>query len=115
MDKKTIQTLYNEDFYRQQAQVSYQSAVFMLTFLKDILPNLKSVIDVGCGVGTWLKAWKDLNPTIKIAGIDGNSVDEGYYQIPLNSYVEVNLTHSYADILKEITAHFAPPPIILAL
>lgn len=110
MDKKTIQTLYNEDFYRQQAQVSYQSAVFMLTFLKDILTDLKSVIDVGCGVGTWLKAWKDLNPTIKIAGIDGNSVDERYYQIPLNSYAEVNLTHSYVDILKEITAHFAPPP-----
>ena len=70
MERETIKSLYNEDFYKQQAQLSYQSATFICD--QHILPNLKNVIDVGCGVGTWLKAWRDLNPKIQIAGIDGN-------------------------------------------
>ncbi|MCI5968658.1 class I SAM-dependent methyltransferase [Helicobacter sp.] len=109
MKKETIESIYNADFYKQQAQLSYQSATFILEYLKGVLPNLKSVIDVGCGVGTWLKAWKDLNPKIQIAGIDGNSVDEKYYWIPLSSYAEVNLTQPCANLLKQITSHFAPP------
>ena len=110
MERETIKSLYNEDFYKQQAQLSYQSATFILGYLKDILPNLKNVIDVGCGVGTWLKAWRDLNPKIQIAGIDGNCVEEKYYWIPFSSYAEVNLTYPYTLIIKEITTHFAPPP-----
>ncbi|MCH5599298.1 class I SAM-dependent methyltransferase [Niabella ginsengisoli] len=30
-----------------------------------------SVLDVGCGVGSWLKAWLEVYPDIEIAGIDG--------------------------------------------
>jgi SAM-dependent methyltransferase len=42
----------------------------------------KSVLDVGCGIGTWLKAFKDCG-VIDVIGIDGDYVDRTL----LNKYI----------------------------
>lgn len=43
--------LYNEEFYNAQMQGSYNSALEILPYVQKYL-DVKSVIDVGCGVGT---------------------------------------------------------------
>ncbi|MDR2709065.1 MAG: class I SAM-dependent methyltransferase [Elusimicrobiota bacterium] len=60
MDVEKLQKIYNEDFYLDTQDESYLAGFKFLSFMRDIFPNVKSVIDVGCGIGTWLKAFKDV-------------------------------------------------------
>ena len=53
-------SVYNEEFYKNQCEGSYRSAKIVLDKALSILPQVNSVIDVGCGVGTWLKAWQEI-------------------------------------------------------
>lgn len=50
----------------------------------------KSVLDVGCGLGTWLKVCKDLGVK-EILGIDGNYVDMSKVVIPNENFQRVDL------------------------
>lgn len=49
-------SIYDEEFYKQQSQGSYQSAKEIIPIINNFIPNIQSVLDVGCGIGTWLKA-----------------------------------------------------------
>lgn len=105
--QENLDTLYDKAFYEAQAAGSYKSARVILGFVDEILgEKLESVVDVGCGVGTWLKAWQDIKPTLKIAGVDGNSVDEGLYFIPKDAYLQVDLTADFGEILDAIEVRF---------
>ena len=53
----------------------------------------KSVLDVGCGIGTWLKAFEELG-TIKIEGIDGEKIPENQLLIRKDRFSERDLTKS---------------------
>ena len=95
---------YDENFYKRQAQGSYNSAKEMLTYVKKVLPEIKSVLDIGCGVGTWLKAWQESDKDIKIFGIDGNDLDEKFFFIPKNFYKSVDLTKDAQNIFNELSS-----------
>ena len=64
--------IYNKGFYEGQADESYNSGK---TILQTLASEIKfdSVIDVGCGVGAWLKAAKELGVK-DICGVDGDYV-----------------------------------------
>ena len=51
----------------------------------------KSVIDVGCGVGTWLSVFSELGVP-DIFGVDGNWVDKRLLLIPQNFFASHDLT-----------------------
>lgn len=71
---ESTQRQYNEDFYKEQAENSYKSAKMFIPYLMEYCkPN--SIIDIGCGVGTWLKAFQESGVEL-LFGIDGNDVDE---------------------------------------
>ena len=75
-----IAQIYNQEFYDGQARTSYKSAKKVIKIVHQIIPNIKSVLDVGCGVGTWMKAWKDVDSEINVYGIDANELpDEALY------------------------------------
>ena len=99
-----LQTTYNNAFYEAQMDESHISALEVLAFIKSILPTPSSVIDVGCGVGTWLKAWQELDKNIEICGIDGNCVDPTLYKIPLEKYQQVDLTQNFQKTLEAVAA-----------
>lgn len=81
---------YGDNFYKSQMEGSYKSARKYVDFLSKIYKPL-SVVDVGCGRGTWLKAFKD-SGVKKVIGFDGkwnnknNMIDESieFYAIDLN-------------------------------
>jgi SAM-dependent methyltransferase len=68
--------LYDEQFYAWQADGSLSSAQVVVPILKELI-NPETVIDVGCGVGTWLRAWAHLDEGVTmLAGVDGEWVRE---------------------------------------
>jgi SAM-dependent methyltransferase len=49
------------------------------------------VLDIGCGVGTWLRAAKDLGAE-KVVGVDGDYVDRAALEIDPGEFVAHDLT-----------------------
>jgi len=54
--------------------------------------NPKTVIDVGCGVGTWLSVFRDKG--VEILGMDGNYVDPNLLLIDRENFVPTDLQYS---------------------
>lgn len=67
---KTLKAHYDHAFYDDQMAGSYQSAAVYARHLDTLLAPRK-VVDVGCGRGTWLKAFGELGAT-ELRGYDGS-------------------------------------------
>lgn len=89
--------VYDREFYGDQ-QIAYNSAKYILGLISQ-WHKPRSVIDIGCGLGTWLKVWWELDSSIKIVGLDGNDVESNERYIPLDSYGKVDLTQDYTQSL----------------
>lgn len=73
-----MSTIYNNAFYDLQSKESYESALVVLALLRQKLGEkiiLDSIIDFGCGVGSWLAAAKEVGFN-DICGTDGDYVPE---------------------------------------
>lgn len=54
-----------------------------------------SVVDIGCGVGSWLRAFAECG-VADIAGYDGSYVDQSLLMIPPEQFNPVDLRHEVA-------------------
>lgn len=61
---------YNTDFYLDQQDGSYLSARKIIPVVAAVF-NPASVVDVGCGVGYWLKVWKEEHQVKEVLGLEG--------------------------------------------
>jgi SAM-dependent methyltransferase len=66
-------TPYDGDFFEQLSARSLASARIVLREVFTAVP-VRSVVDVGCGVGSWLRAAHEFGAT-RCLGIDGDYVD----------------------------------------
>lgn len=72
--------LYDREFYLWQREGSYRSAQHVVNIIKRyVMPE--SVLDIGCGVGTWLKAWQEAGVR-KIQGMDANVMPDDVLLVP---------------------------------
>src|SRR5690348_4481428 len=79
-------TTYTSGFYESQRDGSLLSARRIVPeILRLAGGNCKSVVDVGCGVGTWLKVFRE-NGITEVLGIDGEYVDRSLLEIPADSF-----------------------------
>lgn len=85
---------YDADFYARQRDGSLQSARRVLPHLLQLVAP-RSIVDVGCGVGTWLKAAAELGVR-DLAGLDGAYVDRALLQIPHEQFTPVDLTQPFS-------------------
>jgi SAM-dependent methyltransferase len=76
---------FDEKFYDSQADGSYNSALAVLPIIDELI-HPRSVLDVGCGVGTWLKVWKENLGVEDVIGIDGDYVSRESLRIPQNLF-----------------------------
>jgi SAM-dependent methyltransferase len=81
---------YDTKFFQDQSRGSYNSAKLILPIIFDLV-SPKSIVDVGCGVGTWLAACRELG-VMDIAGIDGEYVDRRRLRVPLEYFTPADLT-----------------------
>jgi SAM-dependent methyltransferase len=81
---------YDSAFYAAYADQSRASASAVLTIVNQVLAP-RSVVDVGCGIGTWLSIWMDLGVQ-NFLGIDGRYVRAQDLLIPQSKFQAMDLT-----------------------
>jgi hypothetical protein len=79
---------YSNAFFLNHAEGSRRSADRIAGIVTDKL-HPTSVVDFGCGVGTWLSAFRDLGAT-DIQGFDGDYVNRDLLQIPPGAFRPVD-------------------------
>lgn len=79
--------LYNSEFYKNRHRNTLNAAETILTIVQRAVPEVKSAVDLGCGVGTWLYALEQRG--IKdVCGVDGKWVNKSYLKIQKECFVE---------------------------
>ncbi|MBV8757226.1 MAG: class I SAM-dependent methyltransferase [Deltaproteobacteria bacterium] len=84
---------YSRAFYDQYADESARSARRVIPWLIEALAP-SSVIDVGCGIGTWLSVFRELGVT-NVFGVDGSYVDHSQLRIPADRFVSADLARGF--------------------
>jgi len=80
---------YGDAFYESQRGSSYRSAKAIAPIVLDLV-RARSVVDVGCGVGAWLKAFAE-SGVERILGIDGPWAGAQSLLIPPERFVARDL------------------------
>ena len=93
MTYQDARSIYDTGFYEQQMAGSLQSARKVVPILLSVVPA-RSVIDIGCGVGTWLTVFRE-HGLERILGVDGDYVDRAMLQIPADSFVAADLRQPF--------------------
>ena len=74
---------YNNEFFDELAIGAKKSANILVPIVYEKLKP-KSVLDVGCGIGSWLKVWSEFN--VDIFGVDGEWVKEESLDIAKDTF-----------------------------
>lgn len=123
------QETYDEGFYARQMDGSYRSAVHYVNEVFSFY-SPRSVIDVGCGRGMWLKAFKERGVSLTV-GLDGpwnsqanmidssiefravnlsaplSSVDSRTFDLALSLEVAEHLDKSSAETFVDTLVHLS--------
>ncbi len=81
---------YSDFFYKRYAQGSSNSAEVVVPMVIDLI-NPNSVVDVGCGIGTWLSVYEKLGVK-KVLGIDGAYVNQGSLLFQSSDFLALDLS-----------------------
>jgi SAM-dependent methyltransferase len=84
---------YTENFFRELQDGSYRSAKEIVPLVLELVQP-KSVIDIGCGAGTWLSAFKEFGIE-EICGVDGDYVDAKILKIPKEQFLSLDLSKPF--------------------
>jgi len=82
---------YTEEFYRDRHAATRRSAERIVPLVMD-LARPGSVVDVGCGVGTWLSTFQQHGVTT-IQGYEGEWLDPGQLIVPHSAVTLCDLQH----------------------
>lgn len=98
-------TPYTPEFYAAQRGGSLSSADVVLDAAFALLGRPASVVDVGCGVGTWLKA-AAARGVADYLGLDGAWAPESGLEIPAEHFLAADLTEGRALLPRLPRPHF---------
>lgn len=84
------QTAYSSNFYHKQVNGSLKAAERICPFINFLFPQIKSVVDIGCGCGTFLLTFAKYGKYIK--GYDYGEGVENNLLIDKDSYVKADLS-----------------------
>jgi len=104
---------YTKNFYEQLRNGAVRSAEAVVPLVLELLP-VRSVLDVGCGDGSWLAVFQRLGVS-EIFGIDGQYVDRDVLQIPQDRFRAINLSKPFTlertfdlAVSLEVAEHLPP-------
>jgi SAM-dependent methyltransferase len=84
-----MDSIYGKEFYMSRQSGSRRSAEIIIPLLLGLV-DPKSVIDVGCGIGSWLSVFKEQGID-DILGVDGKWVDRKMLMIPEEKFISSDL------------------------
>jgi hypothetical protein len=112
--KEISMNAYTQDFYENRHENTIYAANTVLSILLERLPKIDSVVDIGCGVGTWLSVLHEKGVK-NIQGIDGNWVDQNLLVIPKTCFKQIDLSKTVClekkydmAISLEVAEHLPP-------
>lgn len=85
---------YDDAFFDWVDRSALRSASVMIPRIAAVI-SPRSVLDVGCGRGGWLRTWQAYG-VARIFGVDGCYVDPSRLAIPAAAYQAVNLETGFA-------------------
>src|SRR5262245_16248653 len=88
-----LSSVYDQRFFDGQYENSLQSARAVARVICQLF-HPQSVVDVGCGLGSWLKAFIEAGAE-RICGIDGDCVNRDALLIPPETFVGKDLTRPF--------------------
>ena len=94
-DNRNETTLYSNAFFDRQSAGSLATARVILKELTKVA-RIRSVVDVGCGVGPWLRAALELGVD-RVTGLDGDHVDPGRLLVERPLFVPCDLEKDKLD------------------
>lgn len=104
---------YDKDFFAELEDGSYLSAKKILPLVQAVF-NPLSVVDIGCGVGYWLKVWKEDLKVDDILGLEGSYVTSDLFRIDIK-YLQtadlklpLNLNRKYDLVMSMEVAEHIP-------
>lgn len=80
--------LYDNSYYEMLQSISANSANIIVPMIMELIAP-KTIIDIGCGTGTWLSAFKSLG--CNVLGLDGSWLDKKMLEIDIKDFHETNL------------------------
>ncbi len=83
---------YPADFYVKRHERTVDAARKVISKAEHFLPKIGSVIDFGCGVGSWLSVFKEKGALV--AGLDGPWVPTEHLVIPREDFIQHDLGNS---------------------
>jgi tetratricopeptide (TPR) repeat protein len=81
---------YDQAFYKHQKEGSLKSAETVVPMIMQLL-NPRTVVDIGCGVGTWLSVYRQ-HGVQSVLGVDGDYVDRRELLVSENEFLPRNLS-----------------------
>ena len=104
---------YNDTFFSAQDQISTASARVVVPLVMSLV-HPKRVVDVGCGIGAWLRIFKEQGCEVK--GYDGDYVKQASLVIEPSEFRAADLSLPLHDteapydlaISLEVAEHIAP-------
>ena len=91
-DIHTVTSIYGSNFYEDNQYGSYMSAIEVFKYLLPVY-NPQSIVDFGCGTGTWLAAAKQINRSLSVFGLDGDYVDRSMLMVNKEEFLPIDLTN----------------------
>lgn len=91
--------IYNDTFYKTRNEDTLYSARTVVDLMTSYMP-IQSVVDLGCGVGTWLNVFKSKESVERVLGMDGDYVPQQYLEIERDEFIPVDLTKDFIKELK---------------
>lgn len=85
---------YSYNYYENRHLYYKYSADKILDILFKYIPKPYSMIDIGCGVGTWLKIAKEKFNVKIVKGLDGKWVPLNLLEINQNEFIPINFEES---------------------
>lgn len=85
---------YDTSFFEGLSPVSRESAGAVVPLVNKLV-SPASVLDVGCGTGTWLAEWVTLGVT-DVVGLDGEYIDKALLQIDPAKFVPTDLRNRFS-------------------
>jgi SAM-dependent methyltransferase len=82
--------IYSKEFFEGKHADSLSSAKGVIPIVMELI-RPKSVLDIGCGTGTWLKIFKKKYRVRDIIGVDGDYIDRRQLDIPRRKFFPYNL------------------------
>ena len=86
--------MYTSEFFDSLTEGTRESARTVIPAVIELLQPA-SVLDVGCGTGTWLSEWRRAG-VADVVGIDGDYVDRAVLQLAADQFVAADLRRPFS-------------------